>query len=111
MKNERVVEVSSFLAHGGQWSRTSVRARWIRLAAILREEMNACIGIDFCGLFVRNLHQDTGEDTSLESCSGAEDAHDGALDALQQLCSACDGNVCIISRAHLCRTVACLNYC
>ena len=61
--------------------------------------MNACIGIDFGGVIVRNLHEDTGEDTSLRSSSGSEAARDGAFDAIRQLCSACDGRVWIVSKA------------
>jgi hypothetical protein len=61
--------------------------------------MNARIGIDFGGVIVRNLHEDTGEDTSLRSSSGSEAARDGAFDAIRQLCSACDGRVWIVSKA------------
>lgn len=46
--------------------------------------MNARIGIDFGGVIVRNLHEDTGEDTSLRSTSGSEAARDGAFDAIRQ---------------------------
>ncbi len=61
--------------------------------------MNARIGIDFGGVIVRNLHEDTGEDTSLQNSSGEQAARDGALDAIRQLCSACDGRVWIVSKA------------
>ena len=61
--------------------------------------MNARIGIDFGGVIVRNLHEDTGEDTSLNNFSGAEAARDGAFDAIRPLCSACDGRVWIVSKA------------
>ena len=46
--------------------------------------MDARIGIDFGGVIVRNLHEDTGEDTSLQSSSGSEAARDGAFDAIHQ---------------------------
>jgi hypothetical protein len=61
--------------------------------------MNARIGIDFGGVIVRNLHEDTGEDTSLQNSSGEQAAIDGALDAIRQLCSACNGQVWIVSKA------------
>jgi hypothetical protein len=61
--------------------------------------MSARIGIDFGGVIVRNLHEDTGEDTSLQNSSGAEAARYGAFDAVRQLCSACDGRVWIVSKA------------
>ncbi len=80
-------------AYGGQSPRTSVRDSWIRLAAFLREDMIARIGIDFGGVIIRNLHEDTGEDTSFRSSSGEQVARDGAFDAIRHLCSACDGNV------------------
>jgi len=57
--------------------------------------MDARIGIDFGGVIVRNLH----EDTSLGSSSGSEATYDGTFDALRQLCSACDGRVWIVSKA------------
>jgi hypothetical protein len=61
--------------------------------------MNARIGIDFGGVIVRNLHEDTGEDTRLQSSSGSEAARDGAFVAIRHLCSACDGRVWIVSKA------------
>ena len=61
--------------------------------------MNARIGIDFGGVIVRNLHEDSGEDTSLQNSSGEQAARDGALDAIRLLCSACDGRVWIVSKA------------
>jgi hypothetical protein len=61
--------------------------------------MNARIGIDFGGVIVRNLHEDTAEDTSLQSSSGSDAARAGAFDAIRQLCSACDGRVWILSKA------------
>jgi hypothetical protein len=61
--------------------------------------MNARIGIDFGGVIVRNLHEDRGEDTSLQSSSGSEAARDGAFDAIHELCSACTGRVWIVSKA------------
>jgi len=61
--------------------------------------MNARIGIDFGGVIVRNLHEDTGEDTSLNNSSGSEAARDGTFDAIRQLCSACYGRVWIVSKA------------
>jgi hypothetical protein len=69
------------------------------MAEFLREGMNARIGIDFGGVIVRNLHEDTGEDTSLQSSSGEQAARAGAFDAIRQLCSACDGRVWIVSKA------------
>jgi len=61
--------------------------------------MNARFGIDFGGVIVRNLRQDRGEDTSVQSSSGAEAARVGAFDAIRQLCSSCDGRVWIVSKA------------
>jgi hypothetical protein len=61
--------------------------------------MNARIGIDFGGVIVRNHHEDSGEDTSLNNSSGAEAARDDAVDAIRQLCFACDGRVWIDSKA------------
>jgi hypothetical protein len=61
--------------------------------------MNARIGIDFGGVIVRSLHEDTGEDTSHRSSSGEQVARDGAFDAIRHLCSACDGRVWIVSKA------------
>ena len=68
--------------------------------------MNACIGIDFGGVIVHNLHQVRGEDTSLQSSSEPDASRDGAFDAIRQLCSACDGHVWIVSKAgaHACRS-------
>ena len=50
-------------------------------------------------MIVRNLHEDRGEDTSLQSSSGEQAARDGALEAIRQLCSASDGHVWIVSKA------------
>ena len=61
--------------------------------------MNARIGIDFGGVIVRNLHEVTGEDTSLQNSSGEQAARAGAFDAIRHLCSACDGQVWIVSKA------------
>ena len=55
--------------------------------------MIARIGIDFGGVIIRNLHEDTGEDTSFRSSSGEQVVRDGAFDAIRHLCSACDGHV------------------
>jgi hypothetical protein len=60
--------------------------------------MNARIGIGFGGVIVRNLHEITGDDMSLNNSSGSEAARDGAFDAIRQLCSACDGRLLIVSK-------------
>jgi len=69
------------------------------MSAFLREGKNARIRIDFDGVIVRNHHEDRGEDTSLNNSSGSEAARDGAVDAIRQLCFACDGRVWIDSKA------------
>jgi hypothetical protein len=61
--------------------------------------MIARIGIDFGGVIIRNLHEDQGEDTSLQSSSGEQAAIDWAIEAIRQLCSTCDGRVWIVSKA------------
>jgi hypothetical protein len=47
--------------------------------------MNSRIGIDFGGVIVPNLHEDRGEDTSIQSSIEEKASREGAFDAIRQL--------------------------
>ena len=61
--------------------------------------MTAAVGIDFCGVIVRNRRLVRGEDTGLAGFRTPEATQPGVFDAIREIVSICDGHVWIVSKA------------